>query len=329
MGPGIMFVPVPVFAIIVLYVGLFALGVWVWWVVLYPLFWLIGTERVRQVHFWVANGAAFLNLVPPLAGAYIWPFVAPYVLQFVAFLVILQRTPRWVVPILSAVARIANETTLDQKETKPANKSESEGPPVVPSPMEEQERKEVSKFRIFAWITAGFAVFLPAGALRNSLVPAATRDVTRSAGRNELQVLLFSGVGTLGLAAFFLFVGSVEYMSHANAGTQLLVTSLNISIVTALFASAVWWYSTTLYPRMPAALGGGKPETVAVWLDAKALPLEVRTLGGADCTAEAPIVRCRLQLIYRNDKDVILAAPGDGRRAAVLVPRDTIKAVSW
>ena len=118
-------------------------------------------------------------------------------------------------------------------------------------------------------------------------------------------------------------------MSHANAGTQLLVTSLNISIVTALFASAVWWYSTTLYPRMPAALGGGKPETVAVWLDAKALPLEVRTLGGADCTAEAPIVRCRLQLIYRNDKDVILAAPGDGRRAAVLVPRDTIKAVSW
>ena len=187
MGPGIMFVPVPVFAIIVLYVGLFALGVWVWWVVLYPLFWLIGTERVRQVHFWVANGAAFLNLVPPLAGAYIWPFVAPYVLQFVAFLVILQRTPRWVVPILSAVARIANETTLDQKETKPANKSESEGPPVVPSPMEEQERKEVSKFRIFAWITAGFAVFLPAGTLRNSLVPAATRDVTRSAGRNEFR----------------------------------------------------------------------------------------------------------------------------------------------
>ena len=187
MGPGIMFVPVPVFAIIVLYVGLFALGVWVWWVVLYPLFWLIGTERVRQVHFWVANGAAFLNLVPPLAGAYIWPFVAPYVLQFVAFLVILQRTPRWVVPILSAVARIANETTLDQKETKPANKSESgrSARGSIPNGgTGEEGGVQVQDFRLD---NSRLRCVLARRTLRNSLVPAATRDVTRSAGRNEFR----------------------------------------------------------------------------------------------------------------------------------------------
>jgi hypothetical protein len=110
----------------------------------------------------------------------------------------------------------------------------------------------------------------------------------------------------------------------------LRLTLLNVSLVIVPFVSAVWWYSTALYSKIPAALGGGRPEAIVVWMDAKALPSEVpMALQSADCTATASIVYCYLQLIYRNDKDVIVAAPSDGVRAAVLVPRDAIKAISW
>jgi hypothetical protein len=65
------------------------------------------------------------------------------------------------------------------------------------------------------------------------------------------------------------------------------------SIVSAIFGSGVWWYSTYLYPRVPIAFGGGRSEAIVIWMGAEDLPIEIREeLKGADCTTTELTVRC-------------------------------------
>lgn len=320
MMPGILFAPIPVAGVIVIFIGLYAATTWLWWVMLYPVFWLIDMEWARQVHFWAANCGAFLNL----AGPFVWQFIPDFVKE---------RLARW--RLVAGFKRFygfhrrARKRTRNEGETRPANDL-APGEPTNQSQKDNQRKKEESEFWLFAGLAAGFAAYLLVGlfAIRWYLQQL---DISPGPLAETSQILLLVVLGTLGLFIFFLLVMSWKYMRSGNQGKRLLVTSLNISLVLGLSVSSVWWYSTTLYPRIPAALGGGKPEAVVVWMDAEDLPVELRAaLQGVDCRTTGAIVRCStLQLIHRSDEDVIFATPGDGARVAVLVPRNTIKALSW
>ncbi len=332
---------IPIVGVIVILLGYVAFYAWLWWMMIYPVFWLIGVERARQVHFWLATGCGFLSLTARL----VWTLFPGFVKRIGAELkrigaeLFIRAAKRWRVAeiCLTVVGfmvaehrfRIAAESTRDDGKASRANESEPNEPTDQPQ-TKKLEKKALSKFAVFAASTAyrGGTLLIGLFAVRWYL-----QQLDMSVGplAERSGFLLFVLVGTLGSTALFAFTAIWKRLPSDDHFKRLVVTSLNVSVVALLFAFGVLWYSMTLYPRIPAALGGGKPEAVVVWMGTDDLPSEIlAALKGANCTTTESTVRCsNLQLINRSDKDVILAMLSNSARTAVLVPRDAIKALSW
>jgi hypothetical protein len=90
---------------------------------------------------------------------------------------------------------------------------------------------------------------------------------------------------------------------------RLLTVSLNVSLAAALFGSAVWFYSVDLYQKIPQALGGGKLDTVSVWISREDVPFDIQgVLTQAKCRSLENVVVCgEVSVVHRDDDDVIVA----------------------
>ncbi len=326
MVPGILFAPIPVAVVTVIFIGVAAAATWLWWVMIYPVFWLVGLEGTRRIHFWIANGIAFLNIAIPI----VWPYVSTFFERVAGDWWRRMKQRPWVAALLHAPRRVQQGTEQMQTDETPATAAEAETAASPDAPATSEGKKEESQFWMIAALVAMFGVYLVGGlfAIRWYLQQLGVEPGPIAEAK---AIVIIAIIGAVALATFFFFLGTWKYMRSENKVKRLLVTTLNIGLVVALFGSGVWWYSTRLYPQIPVALGGGKPEIVSVWMAPADLPREIQAaLRGARCTSTKATVHCTaLQLIHRSSDDVILATSGDGPRAAILVPRKAIQAISW
>jgi hypothetical protein len=96
--------------------------------------------------------------------------------------------------------------------------------------------------------------------------------------------------------------------------------------------ASVYIYAVYLYPVIPAAFGGGRPELITLWIKKEAVPDKLlEGLSSDKCRSDgATAVHCEsLYLLYRDGSHMVLgdrAAPGT---KGLIVKREDVLAVAW
>lgn len=325
MVPGFLFSVIPIAAFVGISIGLLAGASWLWWWLLKPLFMLVeltGFEIGDLTHLYIATAIALLNLGVPV----VWP-------------TIVRITQKWWIPqfeqhagiayrIYSLFDPLADPDAFLERflETGSGRTNQPAKQPASTAP-EEQDMGAWSPTLIALGVIAGLTGYLY-GALY------AIRWYLGHFGvawlPNHSDVAIVVAVVAIGSVAFYILLATWRFMRSEQRWKRLLTVSLNVTLAAALFGSAVWFYSIDLYQKIPQALGGGKLDTVSVWISREDVPFDIgRVLAQAKCTVLDAVVVCdELSIVHRDDDDVILAgASGSGR--GVLVPRAAIKAVTW
>lgn len=338
--PGIVFSPIPAAGIILMLAALFFDLVYMFWSVLYPVFWLIdgGWDRKfefwnpefwlidgvwAQIHFWSANGIASLVLLGYFMFLLIQESKKPLATGRPLDLDFWQRNPERAGRIDCVALRLGGLSVLLAQRPERVKQTKLKLP-----------IRAFLKLPIRGFITFMFSAYLYVGLIfmRWYLNQLHILHIEAGLLATTGNIALFTNIGTFALVALFLVAVSHEFMHSENQRMRLLVTTLNILLIAALCLFGIWWYSTKLYPVIPAALGGGEPEAIVIWIDRNDLPAEVQNTLKCHSVGSDSVMRCHLQLVYRNEKDLILIVPDvpePGVRAEVLVPRDKIKTVSW
>ncbi|WP_211200756.1 hypothetical protein, partial [Bathymodiolus platifrons methanotrophic gill symbiont] len=66
MLPGLLFAPIPLLVIVVVFVGFVAATTWLWWCVVWPVFWIftkLGLSETHYFHLFLATCLGVINLV--------------------------------------------------------------------------------------------------------------------------------------------------------------------------------------------------------------------------------------------------------------------------
>lgn len=96
---------------------------------------------------------------------------------------------------------------------------------------------------------------------------------------------------------------------------------------TALCLGGVWFYATTLYPRLPQALGGAQPQCVTLDLEADSIAKETLALLGATGHPAARTAKVWL-LFSSSDSLVVQPRSGASTSGVVELRRDAVSAVA-
>ncbi len=150
--------------------------------------------------------------------------------------------------------------------------------------------------------------------------------------RIALTVLIFEIVfGGLWLVVTAMEWNNSDERNMANWGTAAIL----LVGATIIFGS-VSIYTTHLYPLIPPAFGGGKPEMVSLWVKGASAPANLQeNLGCESKQNEESFVRCNdIFLLYNDSTSLVLSsheAPSSTNHAVkgVILDRDTIAAISW
>jgi hypothetical protein len=103
------------------------------------------------------------------------------------------------------------------------------------------------------------------------------------------------------------------------------------AIVALLYLITVGLYSTSVYPRIPVGLGGGKPLPLQLWMESDKPHNDLASLlSGATFTPLGDVLRVDgVYLLYSDDKELLLLNRQQPPAAALVVDRSRFQSISW
>lgn len=145
----------------------------------------------------------------------------------------------------------------------------------------------------------------------------------------DILTIIIAGVLALVIAATR-WTASTEKKKRDRGVLSILFVAATIVI------GSVSLYTTHLYPLIPTAFGGGKPENISLWIKASSAPMKLRDILGGRCRLEnESIVQCNnIYLLYKDSDSIVLsshAGPSteNHQTKGVILGRDDIVAISW
>jgi hypothetical protein len=305
MVPGFLFGVIPIAAFMGIAIGLLAAGSWLWWWMLTPVVWLVELTGFRMdelARLYVATGIALLNVGIPL----LWPTA-------------LRVTQKWWVPQFESRAGIAYrayrmfkptsdpEKFLERfRDTSTGRRRQPAEQSMDTAPKERHEGGLWTGLLTVLAVTVGFTAYLYGGLYAIRWYLGHFGVVWLPSHSDVATVVAVCAVGSF---AFVIFLTTWQLMRSEQRWKRLLTVSLNVSLAAALFGSAVWFYSVDLYQKIPQALGGGKLDTVSVWISREDVPFDIQgVLTQAKCRSLENVVVCgEVSVVHRDDDDVIVA----------------------
>lgn len=128
----------------------------------------------------------------------------------------------------------------------------------------------------------------------------------------------------LALAAMMVGVGIAVLKGVADLAIGNLRQSSAFIVITALLT--VWMYSTDLYPSLPKSLGGGKPNTVDLWIEKSRAP-SLSEWQRASPIGELYYIRSG-HLLHLDSKIAIVTERPEPPTKWIIIPRSVLASVT-
>jgi hypothetical protein len=314
MVPSMLVAPIPIAAALIFLAGGLANSTWLFWHSLRPIFWALSKFALpvsERIHLYLAIGAGIIL------------FIAGGIETIYEIVMEEQRQHR---PMHADPEQVSLPPRAADDDATDVNSQET-------------EFKKLQT-KLARWLIAG-SVWLIISFMGLAYMLLAVHSVQWYLDQLDVDVAFLTKyqddlysivVGAwLGTLAFIILVSTWHLMRSGNQRLRLLITFVNILMVSSSFATVVWGYSVHLYPQIPPAFGGGRSDLAMVWIAKDDLPADVRgQLRRARCVTIGTVVRCQgVYLFYIGPDIVILADHSKDARNAILIPRAKIKAVSW
>jgi hypothetical protein len=135
-------------------------------------------------------------------------------------------------------------------------------------------------------------------------------------------------------ALFLSFAMTIMYLFVALRSSSILekksATRQVVALIVAMYLCAVSFYSLDWYPRIPQFLGGGKPTSVAIWIDSSQSLASSVLPPSAKCGAQSgePFTCRRLYLVSMDSDYFIFALDDTPYSQGLVFPKETIAAIS-
>lgn len=129
-----------------------------------------------------------------------------------------------------------------------------------------------------------------------------------------------------------LFDAGAKHLRRMIGASRLVLAGLqavNLVSFAALLCLLLFAYVWVIYPSIPQSLGGGKPSSVQLVVEANSLPEVISALGASASASAAPsekaTVRLRVELLYLTKEAYYVETNG----IRLSIKADAVKSIIW
>ena len=148
---------------------------------------------------------------------------------------------------------------------------------------------------------------------------------------NTLQIIEWGSIVGLSYSILIIFTKVIFWVNCPNRSIRRFGLVFAVVLGAVIYLAGATYYSYTLYPNLPKAIGGGKPEEIIIWVSQDVLS-ESRDLLSIepDSLHDGELIKIsELYLLLKTKENYILTNNPTPPATGWMISKDKIHAVSW